>query len=202
MKTSTFHSHAAPGRFTALALPATEDARRSLTTKQTDTPKEINQGEPCGVSLRILNASEVECQRRNGLTLLEIVLSLAVFFGGVTALAQLAWNGSRAAMQARFKTQATIRCQAKLNEVLAGAEAMQSQSGISFPDDSNWTWSEVISSGGYPDLVQIDITVSHQGPTQMANVSVTLRRWARPLTIFAQSATQQKMEADEKVKPQ
>lgn len=141
-------------------------------------------------------------RKRGGLTLLEIVLSLAIFFGGVTALSQLAWNGSRAAMQARYKTQATIRCQAKLSEVLAGAEAMQSQSGIPFLDDSNWTWSEVVTSGGFPNLVQIDITVSHQGPTKMSNVSVTLRRWTRPLTLFAQAAAQQKTEADEKVKPQ
>ena len=57
---------------------------------------------------------------RTGLTLLEIVLAIAIFFGSMAALSQLAWNGTRASVQARLKSQATIRCDAKLNEVLTG----------------------------------------------------------------------------------
>ena len=63
-------------------------------------------------------------QHRPGLTLLEIVLSLAIFFGALAILSQLSWNGARAAVQARLKTQAIIRCEAKLAEVLAGAETL------------------------------------------------------------------------------
>ena len=50
-----------------------------------------------------------------------------------------------------------------MNEVLAGVEGMRTVSGISFPDDSSWTWSQVITSSNYPELVQIDLTVSHKG---------------------------------------
>ena len=139
---------------------------------------------------------------RSGLTLLEIVLSLAIFFGSLAALSQLAWNGSRAAVQARLLTQATIRCEAKMNEVLAGAEAMQSRSGMSFPDDSNWTWSEVVNASSHPELVQIDLTVSHHGSSRLTGVSVTLRRWARQQGLFVQAVSEQKQEADAKVKPQ
>lgn len=139
--------------------------------------------------------------RRSGLTLLEIVLSLAIFFGALTALSQLAWNGSRAAVQARLKTQATIRCEAKLNEVLAGAEPMSNISGATFPDDSNWTWSQTVTPSSQPELVQIDLTVSHRGNSRLANSEVTLRRWARQQSIFVQAATFEKQEEDAKARP-
>ena len=139
---------------------------------------------------------------RSGLTLLEIVLSLAIFFGAIAALSQLAWNGTRAAVQARLKTQATIRCDTKLNEVLAGVEPMQSRSSTSFPDDGNWTWSQVVTPSSHPELVQIDLTVSHRGTSRLSSVDVTLRRWAREQAVFVQAVTQEKDEAAAKAKPQ
>ena len=87
---------------------------------------------------------------RRGLTLLEIILALAIFFGSLAALAQLSWNGSRAAVQARLKTQAIIRCEAKLAEILAGAQRLQSSSRVPFPDNAAWTWSLSITETNYP----------------------------------------------------
>ena len=88
---------------------------------------------------------------RSGLTLLEIVLALAIFCGSMVALAQLASNGSRAAVHARLKTQATIRCEAVLNEVLAGIHPMQSTSGAQFPDNVKWSWSMVVTPSSHPE---------------------------------------------------
>lgn len=138
---------------------------------------------------------------RSGLTLLEIVLSLALFCGALAALSQLAWNGSRATVQARLKTQATIRCETKLNEVLAGVEPMQARSNTPFPDDSHWTWSQVVTPSSHPELVQLDLTVSHRGTSRLASVDVTLRRWAREQTLFVKAVTQEKDEAAVKAKP-
>ncbi len=139
---------------------------------------------------------------RGGLTLLEIVLAMAIFFGSMAALTQLAWNGTRAAVQARLKTQATIRCEAKLNEVLAGAVPMQSVSNTPFPDDSHWTWSQVVNAGSHPELVQLDLTVSHRGTSRLASMDVTLRRWVRLQSLFVKAVTQEKAEADAVAKPQ
>lgn len=133
---------------------------------------------------------------REGLTLLEIVLSLGIFFGAAAALSQLASNGTRATVIARLKTQATIRCEAKLNEVLAGVEQMQSRSGVPFPDDSRWTWSQVVTPSEHRELFQIDLTVSHRGNSRLASVDVTLRRWAREQAFFAQGAAQEKQEQE------
>ena len=142
------------------------------------------------------------CGLRMGLTLLEIVLSLAIFCGAMVALSQLAWNGARAAVHARLKTQGTIRCEAKLNEVLAGIEPMQSRSGVPFPDNSSWTWSQVVTPSTHASLVQIDLAVSHRGASRLSNIDVTLRRWAREQTLFVKAVKQLKEEAEANVKPQ
>ena len=133
---------------------------------------------------------------RSGLTLLEIVLSLALFCGAAAALSQLAWNGSRATVQARLKTQTTIRCEAKLNEILAGVEQMVAKSNVPFPDDSHWTWSQVVTPSSHAELVQLDVTVSHRSKSRLASIDVTLRRWAREQTIFVNGATQTKQEIE------
>jgi len=133
-------------------------------------------------------------QVRSGLTLLEIVLSLALFCGALAALSQLAWNGTRATVQARLKTQATIRCEAKLNEILAGAVPMQAQAGVAFPDDSRWIWSQNVLSSNNSDLLQLEVTVSHKGTSRLSSVDVTLKRWARQPAIFQKGAAQEKQE--------
>jgi hypothetical protein len=120
------------------------------------------------------------------------VLALAIFFGALAVLSQLAWNGSRAAVQARLKTQAIIRCEAKLAEVLSGIETLQQKSRVPFPDDAGWTWSLAVTETSYPDLLQIDVSVSHSGNAKLANVEYTLRRWMRDPSLFQEAAVKAK----------
>ena len=59
--------------------------------------------------------------RRSGLTLYEVVLSLVILAGSMTALAELIGTGRRAAVQSKLRTQAVLLCQSKLSEVVSGA---------------------------------------------------------------------------------
>lgn len=129
---------------------------------------------------------------RCGLTLLEILLSLAIFFGALAALSQLVWNGSRAAIQARLKTQAIILCESKLAEVVSGAETLQPKSRVPFPDNTAWSYSITISETSYPDLLQVDVMVSHSGGNRLGNVEFNLRRWMRDPALFQDAALQKK----------
>ena len=130
------------------------------------------------------------------MTLLEIIIALTIFFGAMTALSQLAWNGSRAAVQARLKTQAIIRCEAKLAEVLAGIEALQPKTRVQFPDNTQWTYSINVSESQYPDLLQIHVTVFHTGNSSLSNVEFSLTRWMRDPSLFLDAAELQKTEAE------
>lgn len=139
---------------------------------------------------------------RRGLTLLEIILALTIFFGAMAALSQLAWSGSRAAIQARLKTQAIVRCETKLAEVLAGIEALGPKSNVAFPDDSKWTYSVSIGDSPFPDLLQVQVTVGHTGNNSLANVQFSLNRWMRDPSIFLDAAEKQQAEADAEAQSQ
>ena len=139
---------------------------------------------------------------RRGLTLLEIILALTIFFGAMAALSQLAWSGSRAAIQARLKTQAIVRCEAKLAEVLAGIEVLGPKSNVAFPDDAKWTYSVSIGDSPFPDLLQVQVTVGHTGNNSLANVQFSLNRWMRDPSIFLDAAEKQQAEADAEAQSQ
>ena len=138
----------------------------------------------------------VRASRRAGFTLLEIILALTIFFGAMTVLSQLAWSGSRAAVQARLKTQAIVRCEAKLAEVLAGVETLQPKTKISFPDNPQWSYSVSIAESQYPDLLQLQVTVAHTGNSSLANVEFSLWRWMRDPSLFLDAAELRQTEAD------
>jgi prepilin-type N-terminal cleavage/methylation domain-containing protein len=59
--------------------------------------------------------------KRNGFSLLEILLSLAILGGSLAIIAQIADSGVSAAREARDLSLARILCQAKLSEVLLNA---------------------------------------------------------------------------------
>lgn len=121
----------------------------------------------------------------SGLTLLEVVLSMAILFGSLAVLSQLAWNGSRAAVQGQLKTQAVLRCEALLAEVVAGAVPLQSTSNVAFSDDPRWTWSLAVGETSFPELMLVEVTVAHaSGSSPLSHVSHTLRRWMRDPAIF------------------
>jgi len=132
---------------------------------------------------------------RRGLTLLEILVALGIFFASMAMLSQVSWNGTRAAVQARLRSQAILRCEAKLAEVVSGVETLQPRTNVPFPDDSKWTWSLSISDTTYPDLLQLDVTVAHTGNSSLANVSFTLRRWMRDPALFQDAALQQEAQS-------
>jgi general secretion pathway protein I len=129
--------------------------------------------------------------RRAGLTLLEIVLATALFLGAVSVLAQLIWNGQRAAVQARLRTEAAFRCETKLAELLAGAERFQPVQRMTFPDDPQWSWSAEIGSGQLPELLHVVVTVRRQGNNPAANAEFSLARWTRDPALFAAAAQSQ-----------
>ncbi len=128
---------------------------------------------------------------RRGATLLEMVLALSLFLSAFTVLVQIVWNGQRAAIQARLRTEAAFRCETKLSEILSGAEPFQSQAGMAFPDDAGWMWSSVIMPGQYPELMHVTVTVERHSTNPLANASFKLDRWVRDPTSFVEAALQQ-----------
>ncbi len=124
--------------------------------------------------------------RQRGLTLYEVILSLAILLPAMVVLTQGISTGSRAAVQARLQTDAILRCDSLLSEVIVGARPLTSVSQMSFDDGAEgWTWSmDVASSALHPDMLTIAVTVEHADMSGMTNASWSLTRTIRDPALF------------------
>lgn len=133
---------------------------------------------------RILIATQRKVASRQGLTLLEVLLSLGLFLGALAALSQLWYGGVRASVQARLSTQAILRCESKLNEVVAGAVPLQSTTDTPFEDDASWTWSLQVLPDTHANVLQLIVSVSHPGQGGLSASSYQLRRLLRDPQVW------------------
>ncbi|MGE3315555.1 MAG: hypothetical protein AB7O26_10605, partial [Planctomycetaceae bacterium] len=118
--------------------------------------------------------------RRTGITLYEVVLSLAIFAGALAALGPLATTGSRAAVRTKLETQAVLRCESKLAEVLAGIEPLQAVNGGGFEDQApGWSWDLAVMNGPRQDLLIVEVTAGHTNANGTQDASHKLVRLVR-----------------------
>jgi len=118
--------------------------------------------------------------RRSGMTLYEVVLSLAIFAGALAALGPLANTGSKAAVRARLETQAVLRSESKLAEVLAGIEPLQDVVGGTFEDEAvGWTWNLAVNPGPRDDLLFLEVSAVHTTAGGSQDASHTIFRMFR-----------------------
>jgi type II secretory pathway pseudopilin PulG len=112
------------------------------------------------------------------MTLLEVVIALAIFLFSLTAIAQLLSFSRDRVVDGHLRSQANLRCEAKLAEVLTGAESLSSASG-SFSDDPNWSWRLNCSEqGSVPNLWSVEVTVEKKKGTGTVAVSLSQMMFA------------------------
>ncbi len=123
---------------------------------------------------------------RNGFSLLEILLALAILGGSLAALSQIVNTGAMAAREARDLSIARILCQTKLAEVLLDATAGISPQSVppspleSFDSDSLTPFSYQIEVNPAPldGLLAIRVTVDALDPDGGPPVAQhSLTRW-------------------------
>ncbi|HRA90286.1 MAG TPA: hypothetical protein PK992_19510 [Planctomycetaceae bacterium] len=139
---------------------------------------------------RIPRFRRVDRFDRNGLSLLEVLLSVAIFLASMTAIMQLLNTGQRSEISARLKTEATLRCEAKMAEIVCGIEEAVSSDENNFTDDEigNWRWSASVASGSVTDLLKITVTVEHMANGDTPNAAFTLTRYMRDPQLFIDAA--------------
>jgi general secretion pathway protein I len=114
--------------------------------------------------------------RRAGLSLIEVLVSLAIFLISLVALGQLVQIGTDRAIDVQERSQASTYCRSALAQVTAGIVPITGQGMTAFDDDPNWSWSVDSEADGTPNLYHVTITVSRQRPDG-TQTQFTLNQW-------------------------
>ena len=130
------------------------------------------------------------CTQR-GMTLLEIILSLAFLAGALVVIANLSRLSTRSAVSARDTTQAQLLCESIMSQLMAGMIEFESvfdepvldfiDTGATNPNDSNdykWVYSIEINTLDDYGLLEVIVTVTQYLPNSFREpVSCRLVRW-------------------------
>ncbi|AMV22571.1 hypothetical protein VT03_32040 [Planctomyces sp. SH-PL14] len=125
-----------------------------------------------------------------GLTLLEVVISLAIFMGALAAISQIASQGMRVATEVQWESEAVLRAESQMNSVVVGVLPMQSASGT-FEDNSQWQWNLITATDTlHPDLIRLEMQVSHLNSAGKPTMTFALVRSVRNPDVFLNSGTE------------
>src|SRR5262249_35590829 len=98
----------------------------------------------------------------SGLSLLEVLVALAIFFVSYVAIWQLMNVAGDRAEEVAQRNQATQLAQSKLNEMIAGVEPMESISETEFEDAPRYFYDVTVSDGPVASLRTVQTTVKHK----------------------------------------
>ena len=144
-----------------------------------------------GVRSGMCLASDYE---RRGLSLLEVLISVAVFMGAMTAIMFALSVGQRAEVSARLQSEAVLRCESVMGEIVAGAAEAVSSDDNPFVDDETgtWYWSSEVTTGGASGLLQVSVTVEHRPDMDgEPNAAFRLIRYMRDPQLFLDAAIEE-----------
>src|SRR5436190_3677408 len=101
---------------------------------------------------------------RQGISLLEVLIALAIFLFSLIGIGQLITYSGQSALEVSQRGHAAQLAQAKLAEVIAGIVPLTSQSDAPFDDDSEggWTWSLTAEPDSIAGLYLVEIRVSRE----------------------------------------
>ncbi len=114
---------------------------------------------------------------RQGLTLLEAILAIAILGGAIATIGEAIRLGTLAAADARELTMAQLLCESKLAELTAGMQPLQTVSFLPLEVAPDWQYSVLMEQVGQAGLISLAVTVQRD-PTQTSRpISITLYRW-------------------------
>lgn len=118
---------------------------------------------------------------RNGLTLLEVILALAIFVMSLAVISKLVELGVRASQYTQLQNRAVMLAESKMGELVAGILPLDSATGDTFSEDPAWQWLATVSDGPVDGLKWVSITVAPASTGELASnrerIEFTLSRW-------------------------
>lgn len=134
---------------------------------------------------------------REGFSLLEIILALAILAGAIAVLGEVSRIGLENAGIARDLSHAQLLCESKLAEILAGYEPPETQQSVPFEtavdsSESDWLYSVEVTPMEEEGLLKVRVTVSKNLPAEKQPAEFSLVQWmVDPATESAELTTEE-----------
>lgn len=131
---------------------------------------------------------------RRGMSLLEVVIGVAIFLGGMTAIYSLVSTGADASIRAQLQNEAIIHAETKMGEVIGGLFPLENVDAKPVEVDEfsseGWFWNMNVVAVGDDDYtpLRIEVTVYHEGQQGDPNASFTVYRTIRDPQLFVDAA--------------
>ena len=121
--------------------------------------------------------SQATCQNRNGLSLLEVILSITILGLSLVAIGALVSTGYRSALDARLQSDANLLCETKMAEVVAGVIELQSVSGAVIEENREWEYRVDVEPSDQLGLLFVRVTVSQLKSVSDRPIELSLVRF-------------------------
>jgi general secretion pathway protein I len=127
-------------------------------------------------------------QHRHGLTLLEVLVSTAIFVGSLVGIMQILNTGHKSQIESILDAEAVLRCETVMGEILAGVHPMNSTDEQTFDDNANWVWAATVTDQGSTSLLVVEVEVKHKIAGDRVNSYSVLNRYVRDPQLFLEAA--------------
>jgi general secretion pathway protein I len=119
---------------------------------------------------------------RDGFSLLEVILALAILAGAIAVLGEVSRNGLNNARIARDVTEAQLLCESKLAEITVGITLPEPVTDVPFettddPNQIDWLYSIEVEPLDNQGLLMVRVTVVKDLPPEKRPTEFSLVRW-------------------------
>ncbi|WP_013629504.1 type II secretion system protein I/J [Rubinisphaera brasiliensis] len=115
---------------------------------------------------------------RHGLTLYEVILSIAILLPALVVLGHSIDTGTRAALQAQRQSEAALLCDTLMAELLAGVRPQEAIGDEPIEwKGPEWSWGLDISPGPHTYLLELRVTVRHRDQLDQIDLEQSLSRY-------------------------
>lgn len=134
------------------------------------------------------HAGPQDGSRRRGVSLLEVVISVAIFLAALTAILSLLDMGNQSRLSVSLDAKAAILCESAMAEYTSGFRDLVAATDEPIENEENWSLTSFVEPGEGESLLKLTVLVKHTVNGNNVNSSFRLMRLIRDPQLFLDAA--------------
>lgn len=126
--------------------------------------------------------------QRAGVSLLEVVISVAIFLAALTAILSLLDMGNQSRLSVSLDAKAAILCESAMAEYVSGYRDLISTTDEPIENEDNWSMTTSVEPADGESLLKVTVLVKHTVNENNVNSSFRLMRLMRDPQLFLDAA--------------